>query len=380
MLRIMEMSLQKVTATTASEQSGRGTSRPLSGNTVGAVLWVTVLLFLMTSGYSQAQSPDPARQTPKTPSVEIRKDYKRGPLSVRMIVDKNSITIAENVTLTIEADYEDGYEVVLPAFGDKLGEFGILDYGESQPQLTAEGRIRTRKTYRLEPFLSGEYKIAPMEVKLKKKDGAASGVEQENRGLALQTEEISIEVKSLLGNAQGEPAIDPIVEPVDLPGQPWSMAYLLLGAACVMLGGGAAFLWVRRRGRNDQGSILPVSAHLIAWRQLHELLAEKLPERGELKTFFARISDVVRTYIENRFGLHAPKLTTEEFLASMNRSAPFAPEHRELLDSFLRHCDLVKFAEHRPTYDEINQTIDSCKAFIEATKEDGETGRGDMEG
>jgi hypothetical protein len=46
-----------------------------------------------------------------------------------------------------------------------------------------------------------------------------------------------------------------------------------------------------------------------------------------------------------------------------------AREHQLLLAQFLRHCDLVKFAELQPTEAEIQETFDACKAFILETRE-----------
>jgi len=54
------------------------------------------------------------------------------------------------------------------SFGEKLEQFGIRDYRNFSPQLTNDGRIVSRKLYRLEPFLSGDYKIPAMTIKFYK--------------------------------------------------------------------------------------------------------------------------------------------------------------------------------------------------------------------
>jgi hypothetical protein len=40
------------------------------------------------------------------------------------------------------------------------------------------------------------------------------------------------------------------------------------------------------------------------------------------------------------------------------------------LGEFLGHCDLVKFAKHRPGAEQIQRTFDLVKNFIEKTKSD----------
>ena len=97
-------------------------------------------------------------------------------------------------------------------------------------------------------------------------------------------------------------------------------------------------------------------------------MAEDLPRKGEIKPFYQRISDILRHYIENRFGLHAPEQTTEEFLGLMQASPALPPVYQGLLKEFLQHCDLVKFAEHVPSTEDIQNTFDACKNFIFETK------------
>jgi hypothetical protein len=317
-------------------------------------------------------------------SSAISKEYRRGPFCVRLLVDKDSISIAESVVLTIEAEVEEGFEAELPRFGDKLGEFGIRDYREDPPRLTPGNKILSRKSYTLEPFLSGDYTISPMQVRFRKKaDGNAGGgsgtTDQSLVEHELATEEITVRVNSLLEKDQQQLALNPIKGPVALPAKPLSPLTILLGLGAAGAIAGGAFLLFRRKTAAKRGQAAPaIPAHELAYRQLQEILDEKLVERGDIKLFFSRISDVLRGYIENRFGLQAPRRTTEEFLSDIGRHAPFSAEHKGLLAAFLRECDLVKFAEHTPSQQEITRAIDSCRAFIDATREDVESvGGGD---
>ncbi len=304
----------------------------------------------------------------------INKEYREGPFGVRLMADRDSLNIAESVVLTIEAEMDDGYVAELPKFGEKLNDFGIRDYREDQAQITPQGKIVTRKVYTLDPFLSGDYTIAPMQVRFRKKTEIAPGGQNGTAGVGseeheLTTEAITIKVNSLLDKDRQELALNPIKGPVSLPAGPIPMIYVVACVGAVLvLATGTLLVVRRRRWRNRQGASPALPAHALAHQQLQDILDEKLLERGEFKLFFSKISDVLRSYIENRFGLHAPKRTTEEFLADISRGAPFSVEDRQLLIDFLRDCDLVKFAEHQPSPDDIDAAIDSCKAFIDATK------------
>jgi hypothetical protein len=346
-------------------------------------LSLVVFLFVAVLG-SCSGTGKPEAEIVKPKVDEIRKEYRKGPVCVRLAVDKDAVNIAESVLFTVEAEVEDGYEAELPRFGEKLGEFGIKDYREDPPRLTPEGKVLTRKSYTLEPFLSGDYTISPMQMRFRKKAGESAGVGTKSNADAaweheITTDEITIKVNSLLQKDQKELTLNPIKGPVGLPAGFVSLSTILVAlAAAALTAGGVFFLLKRSRAAKRQYGEPALPPHELAYRQLQEILDENLIERGELKLFFSKLSDVLRSYMENRFAIRAPRRTTEEFLADISRDALFFAEHKVLLVEFLQNCDLVKFAEHFPPQKEVSKAIDSCKAFIEATRGDAETrGGGD---
>ena len=74
--------------------------------------------------------------------------------------------------------------------------------------------------------------------------------------------------------------------------------------------------------------------------------------------------------LTSRFSLRAPERTTEEFLYELANTNVLPESDKESLAQFLQHCDLVKFAKHEPTTEQIQETFDLVKAFIEKTKSD----------
>ena len=43
-------------------------------------------------------------------------------------------------------------------------------------------------------------------------------------------------------------------------------------------------------------------------------------------------------------------------------------EHKQELQKFLEHCDLVKFARYQPSNEQINESLTMAEAFVEKTK------------
>ena len=77
----------------------------------------------------------------------------------------------------------------------------------------------------------------------------------------------------------------------------------------------------------------------------------------------------MRRYLEDRFDLRAPELTTEEFLALAGSASNLSRDHQLLLRDFLRQADLVKFAGVRASEDEIRRSSDLAVRFLEETRE-----------
>ena len=109
------------------------------------------------------------------------------------------------------------------------------------------------------------------------------------------------------------------------------------------------------------------SAYEVARRRLDQLLARPRPSGDAVDAFYVELSGIVRGYLENRFELRAPELTTEEFLASAGASPDLTAAHQTLLREFLRQADLVKFARARPSGADIEQSLDAAGSFLDSS-------------
>jgi hypothetical protein len=324
------------------------------------ILMVLVCVSIFSLPACDKEKPN-AILEPAEKKFEVDKKYERGPVDFYLKINRKEITIADRVTLRLEITADENYEVGLPKLGEKLEQFGIVDFDNPPPKLAGPGRILYQRTYELEPFLSGDYKIPPLKITFWKKDDRSPKKHE------VESEAVVIKVKSLLPEKSGELKIKGLVPPLELPGFDHRWLYLAAGIGVLIVLGGGFALW-RRRKQIEITRQVKISAHELAFRELEELLAEKLIEQGQVKLFYVRISDILRHYIENRFALHAPERTTEEFLTELRQSNVLTDRHKGLLKEFLIHCDLVKFAQLQPANDEIQKTFDICKQFILETQ------------
>ena len=303
------------------------------------------------------KSPDSGAAKSK---FEIDKNFERGPLTIHVRADKAEITIAETLLLELEAAVESGYEVQMPKVDKVLENFGIVDWDNPGDKLDENGNVVSKYQYRLEPFLSGTYPIPAFTFEFHDVNSP------EEKKYELTTEPFDIEVTSLLEDERAELKIEDIEGVVEIPKEPSFWWAWMLGVIAV-LGALGTWLWLRRRRVKELVRIFK-PAHELAYERLRVLVKEDLVGTGRIKEFYERVSDILRHYIEHRFSLRAPERTTEEFLYELASTNVLPETDKESLAQFLQHCDLVKFARHEPTSEQIQQAFDLVKAFIEKTK------------
>ena len=293
---------------------------------------------------------------------EIDKKFERGPITVHVRADKATMTIAETVLLELEAAIEPVYEVRMPKVDKVLESFGIVDWDNLGNKLDPNDRVVSTYRYRLEPFLSGTYPIPAFTFEFYDSNSP------EEKKYELTTEPVDIEVTSLLGEQRAELKIDDIEDVLEMP-RPKSYAWVwVLGVVAVAAGVG---LWLYLRGKRVRELVrIFRPAHEIAYERLRALVKEDLVGTGRIKEFYERISDILRHYIEQSFSLRAPESTTEEFLAELANTDVLPTGEKQRLGEFLQLCDLVKFAKHNPTTQQIQETFDLVKDFVEKTKSD----------
>lgn len=323
---------------------------------------VFVVMFCLLSAVSCNKG-----ETTGTPGEEeetgIHETVDRGPATLFLDIDRKEITVAERLNLKITMVVDEAYEVNLPGFGEKLEQFGIVDYRTTQPELTEDNRKEVSRSYVLEPFLSGEYIIPSMEVSFWNKQEEEAGAHQ------IETPEATVTVRSLLPEDLEEIKLNEIKPPVSFPRSYALWIWLGIGLA-VVAAIVVVVITIQRRRKGEEVWSQRVPAHELAYEELRRLVVEDLVKKGEIKVFYQRLSGVIRHYIENRFGLCAPEQTTEEFLTGLEAAQEFPGTYKPLLKTFLNHCDLVKFAEYQPRAEDIQKTFDSCKAFIKGTEEE----------
>ena len=136
----------------------------------------------------------------------------------------------------------------------------------------------------------------------------------------------------------------------------------------IVIGGVLLALYLRRpkKGR-------ALSEWELAVRELEGLkrrigARELAPEQA-----FISITELMRRYLERRFGLPVTRRTAQEFINIMEQYGNRFPEgSRPFLKAFLAEADLVKFARVIPEEKMVERSVESAGEFIDRTRPESE--------
>lgn len=315
------------------------------------------------SGSAAEGSPKATEGEPLTHVTE------NGPVKATVSVEPATPRLGDALTLTLTVEAEAGVEVELPAFGEALGRFNIVDFTPRREREEAEsgGAAKTvwSQRYTLQAPMSGRQRIPSLRIEFVDNRPGQAGDAGPAESRELLTDSIPIEIASVLPDGDVATELRPargVLEPPRVSrfdrAWPWLLAGVLLVLAAI-----GVVVW-RRRARLR----IRITAYDKAMARLAQLEGRGLPGEEEADAWYVELSGIVRRYLEDRFGLRAPELTTEEFLHVAQRSRELTREHRALLSSFLEGCDRVKFAGYRPAENESRDAIASARQFLAETR------------
>ncbi|MEM9367613.1 MAG: hypothetical protein AAGD07_16605 [Planctomycetota bacterium] len=295
----------------------------------------------------------------------IQQERQSGPVKITLSIDPKDPLIGDTITLTIQVVAEKDVEVLMPDFGEALERFSIVDFAP-RTSIDDEGRTVSKQTYRLDPPASGKNVIPPILIEYVDRREGQKPSPEDLDAYEVLTDRIVFEVQSVLPTDATVDLHPPLGELAPRPTEsqsrwPWFMGVLALGACIASPFVVRAVLASRQRSRRR-------SAYEVAQARMNALLSQTRETPEQIDRFYVQLSDIVRRYIEDRFEMRAPELTTEEFLDSIVDSPDFSGEHQGLLREFLRQADLVKFAGIAPTDHDTNTTIEKAKRFLEETR------------
>ena len=278
---------------------------------------------------------------------------------VKQLQQRDSILIADQLQYGFQLeDVKAGTPLALPDYSRTFNDTLVLVRGW---QLDTLKYSKKNDTYNIDcniiisPFEEGGYHLPGL--------SALKG-----EGDTLWFEGLDIDVKTL--------PVDTATFVVhDIKGQirypltageviPFLLGLIALGAIAWLL----VRMVRRRRALNgEQESKDP--AYIVALRKLERFRSEKFWAADKQKAFYSGITDTLREYIADRFGIDACEMTTAEIFAELKKDKDLTPELYSEAKGLFELADLVKFAKMTASDDENAKSLPSAVQFVMATYE-----------
>lgn len=284
-------------------------------------------------------------------------------VKVTAAFDTSRIYIGDQTNFTVTIDKPVSYLLFIPVFRDSLQKNIEIIKGPSiDTAFLKDGRMRVKQKYLVTSFDSGKYQMPPVYAEMKGKNGIKRYYSDYSQ---LEVMRVKISPPDTASK------IFDIVKPYKAPftaGEvlPWFLLFLLFCAAAWYI---ARFIKnLRMKKTGNVPVINPDPAHVIAFRQLEQLKEDKLWEKGELKGYYTRLSEIARLYLENRYNIYSMELTTVETLTELKKAGFKEDENYRKLRTVLTGADLVKFAKFKPEPSENELQFNYIWSFVDATK------------
>ncbi len=327
-----------------------------SGRVRAPVLVVLALATLLSPAGCRRQSPAP-------PPASVSDTADRGPLTLTATATPAEAWFGDtiHVELTLRAPRE--YRVRFPSPSELPG----VQAAAAAPQPPAEqadGTRLWRQVLTIDALTAGSLEIPPVAVKYAREPQSPDAEPEFDQELV--TGSLTIAVKSALTSQDAWQTPRDIHGPI-VSDIPVSLATRLAWAAAALAGVivlFAAILLIRARLRRPRP---PIAAEVWALRAMSELAAGDLIGAGRQRDYYYRLSEIVRGYVERKFALAAPDMTTEEFLRQLDQPIARLPYDTQRLRGFLEACDIVKYAAYAPGREAADEALASARAFVHAT-------------
>ena len=275
-------------------------------------------------------------------------------------IDSAAILIGEQTKLhlTLTTDKDKQVQVLIPA--DTLMR-GVEVLERSKPDTTwiENDRMLVKQDVLITSFDSSPYLLPPV-------------LAIDGRDTILSNQ-VALKVSTVPVNVD-KPEEFADIKDVWKPPFVWSDYYpWIIGILAVLLLMALAYYIVKRI--RERKSLIPFAQpekpklppYEQAIKELDEIKQSKLWQQGKEKEYFTSITDTLRRYLVDRFGINAMEKTSAEILDSVKGIDEIVPAF-EKLEQVLKLADFVKFAKFRPLPDENDLSLVNAYFFVNQTK------------
>ncbi len=284
------------------------------------------------------------------------------PPTVTATLSVDTIWIGDqaNLDLIIDKDIATEIGVPQPKEGKLTEKIEVVGNVSLDTLSQKDRRVQLRARYAITSFDMGTYTLSGLPIVIMENQKATDTIQSlETLHLVVRTFEIDTTKQQIFD----------IKEPLNTPLQFDEIKELLIwgSIAAVPLAIIIFFVvrWLRNRHKKLYGKPMD-PPHVTAIAALIALKHKKLWQQGKIKEYHSAVSTILRYYIEGRYNIGAPEMTTPEIVSALK--ATLTARELDTLQDVLSLSDLVKFAKWAPEAEQNEEMHDIAYNFIEQTK------------
>ncbi|CAL1521417.1 hypothetical protein [Chitinophaga sp. MM2321] len=285
-------------------------------------------------------------------------------VAVSAQADTSSIRIGEQIKVELSAAVpakqfnSADFRVLFPVLPDSMDHFEVVARSALDTTTLQDQKI-LRQTFTVTSFDSGHWEFPPLKFEVYGTAGSNSYDSLFSQPLGIDVNTVAVDTSK---------AFKPIKTVKTVPWNIWDYwMYIAIGLAVVLIALGL-WLYFRKRPKKVPVAVRPsVTPYELAMQQLKTLKEEKLWQQGDIKQYYTRLTDILRTYFEHQFGIAALEQTSEELLQNI-KPVTKLNQQRDKLRALLAIADLAKFAKLQPTADEHEDCLHKAEEILEWTK------------
>ena len=284
--------------------------------------------------------------------------YLQAQVVVENRLDSTEILIGQQVRFQVKVTADAGQFIEFPRLKGKNLIPGVEVVDITSPDTTwlnNNKRICVERTYLLTSFDSALYFLPPMSVVVGGKRYAAS------KGIGLKVNTVAVDTTKVDRYYGPRGEVEGVFE--------WRSFWYFMSLLMAVLFVGAMVLIYHSRSHRPmvRRKVLPppLPPHQVAQQEIEKIKQSGSIARGG-KTYYMELTDVLRTYIEQRFGFNASQMTSSEIIEHLMK-VDNAEALRELQQIF-ETADLVKFAKYDTQLNENDANLLKAVSFINSTK------------
>ena len=321
---------------------------------------VIIMMVIAACGGDGGSGGNGERKRVEPPPEALSKETESGPVKARVQLWPTAPQLGDAIHLRLTVEAKPGVNAVAPFEHEALGRSRVIGWTHDTERRD-DGTVVEIQNYTLDAPGSGKFRVPPLRIEYAPPGAAAGAAPSE-----LLTEELPVTVAAIDPARANQPLAPP--QGKVTPSTTTDYTLVAVGGGVVLIALIAGAVLAVQALRRRRALEAQVSAYDLAVARLERLAARGAPDAGTADAWFVELSAIVRQYLEGRYGVRAPELTTEEFLQEARRAAGLDATQRDLLSAFLARCDRVKFAGYRPDPDESMATLKAARAFVEDTR------------